>query len=194
MEKTKLKVLGLADIRRKGIGSRRIHKGYMFIYSGSNNSKNGVGFILHPDVASCVLDIKMISDRIIRIDIKQSERTMTLVQIYAPCNDNYTEEDKDEFFDDLADVVHKVELNNTLYDFNGKIGPSRRDYEEYMGLHIAKNSDKNGNGQRMLDLCSQYHLFITNTFYEHRDSQIYTWYKWNNVDCKSQIDYILART
>lgn len=41
MEKTKLKCWDWQK-RHKGEGSRRIHKGYMIIYSGSKNSKNGV--------------------------------------------------------------------------------------------------------------------------------------------------------
>jgi hypothetical protein len=41
-------------------------------------------------------------------------------------------------------------------------------------------------------LCSQNNLFITNTFYDHRDTQVYTWYKWNDITIKSEIDYILT--
>jgi len=36
-------------------------------------------------------------------------------------------------------------------------------------------------------------LYVTNTFIKHRRSQVLTWYKWNNLDQASQIDYILAR-
>ena len=41
-----------------------------------------------------------------------------------------------------------------------------------------------------LDLCRQNQQCITNTFYE---SQVYTWYKWNDITIKSQIDYKLTR-
>ena len=36
--------------------------------------------------------------------------------------------------------------------------------------------------------------FITNTFFEHRASQVYTWYKWSDINVSSQIDFTLVRT
>lgn len=89
-----------------------------------------------------------------------------MVHIYAPCKNSYTEEEREEFFDDLAGIVYTAELNNNMYvmdDFNGNVAPSRRDYEEHTCLHSTKNSDKNWNGQRIVDLCSQNRFFITNT-------------------------------
>lgn len=189
-------ILGLADIRRKGNGSKKVHRGYMFIYSGGTAAKNGVGFLLHPDLAECILEINNISDRIVTLKIKIEEQIETFIQIYAPCNDSYTEDEKDEFFDELSEEITKVDDSSILYvmgDFNGRVGINRKDYEQFLGPHAVEH-ERNGNGQRILELCSQHQLFITNTFYEHRDSQKYTWYKWNDNTIKSQIDYILTRT
>ena len=49
-------------------------------------------------------------------------------------------------------------------------------------------------GNHVLELCAEHDLIITNTFYQHRETQIYTWYKWNNIDVSSQIDFTLARS
>lgn len=65
--------------------------------------------------------------------------------------------------------------------------------QEYKQFHGTKNHEINDNGQRIVDQCGQRHLSIPNTFNEHRDSQHYTLYKWNNVTIKSQIDHILTR-
>ncbi|KAL8572342.1 hypothetical protein ACOMHN_019282 [Nucella lapillus] len=35
---------------------------------------------------------------------------------------------------------------------------------------------------------------VTNTFFQHRATQIYTWYKWSDIDDSSQIDFTLARS
>lgn len=47
MDKRKNKILGLADIRHKGTSSRKEQKGYMLIYSGGVEAKNGAGFLIH---------------------------------------------------------------------------------------------------------------------------------------------------
>ena len=46
----------------------------------------------------------------------------------------------------------------------------------------------------ILELCAQHDSVITNTFFQHRATQIYTWYKWNDINVSSQIDFILARS
>lgn len=57
MGKTGIKIMGLADIRCKGHGSKKVFKGYLFIYPGGATAKNGMGFLIYPDTAKCILDI-----------------------------------------------------------------------------------------------------------------------------------------
>ncbi|XP_072039455.1 uncharacterized protein [Amphiura filiformis] len=78
-------------------------------------------------------------------------------------------------------------------DFNGRVGNQRTPWEAHLGPHSDHNTNRNYNGQLTLELCAQHGLFITNTFFQHRRSQIYTWYKWNNLEQASQINFILAR-
>ena len=49
-------------------------------------------------------------------------------------------------------------------------------------------------GNHVLELCAEHDLIVTNTFFQHRETQIYTWYKWNDIDVSSQIDFTLARS
>ncbi|KAL8584897.1 hypothetical protein ACOMHN_043534 [Nucella lapillus] len=62
----------------------------------------------------------------------------------------------------------------------------------------AKNYDHrtpcNYNGNHVLELCAEHDLIVTNTFFQHRATQIYTWYKWSDIDVSSQIDFTLARS
>jgi hypothetical protein len=74
-------------------------------------------------------------------------------------------------------------------DFNCKPGKRNNENREFN----IRTQETNENGNRLLELCNQNNMYITNTFFQHRESQIYTWYKWNDTNCKSQIDFILAR-
>ena len=59
---------------------------------------------------------------------------------------------------------------------------------------MSSSTPCNYNGNHVLELCAEHNLIITNTFFQHRDTQIYTWYKWNDIDVLSQIDFTLARS
>jgi hypothetical protein len=63
----------------------------MFVYSGGLKAKQGVDFIIHPDISSYILDINNYSDMIISLTIKREAKTKIYIQLYALCNDNYNE-------------------------------------------------------------------------------------------------------
>lgn len=59
------------------------------------------------------------------IENKKGEQIEAYVQLYAPCSNNCTEEQNNEFLNELLEVKEKVEHNNMLYvtgDFNGRVG------------------------------------------------------------------------
>src|ERR1700729_4149985 len=49
------------------------------------------------------------------------------------------------------------------------------------------------NGELLLNMCAEHGLIVANSFFQHRRSHIKTWYKWNNTDQTSQIDFILIK-
>ncbi|XP_012935237.1 uncharacterized protein LOC106011148 [Aplysia californica] len=79
-------------------------------------------------------------------------------------------------------------------DFNGRVGERRTPWTKHLGQHSDHRTPCNYNGNHELKLCAEHDLFITNTFFQHRASQIYTWYRWNNIMVSSQIVFILTRT
>ena len=78
-------------------------------------------------------------------------------------------------------------------DFNGRVGTRKPTWERYMGPHSDRETDQNSNGEMLLQLCAEHDLVISNTFFQHRRSQVKTWYKWNDLKTASQIDFILAK-
>ena len=128
--------------------------------------------------------------------LKYEHINETIIQIYAPCIDTNSEEEKAEFFDKLSDTIDSVPDNDDLIvmgDFNGRVGPRRTPWETYLGPHSYVNTECNYNGEQLLALCAEHGLWITNTVHNHRQSQRQTWYKWNDLGVSSEIDFILTR-
>ena len=84
---------------------------------------------------------------------------------------------------------HKQMMGDDLIvmgGFNGRVGPRRTPWETYLGPHSDANTECNYNGEQLLALCVEHGLWITNTFYNHRQSQRQTWYKWNDLGVERQ--------
>ncbi|XP_012940936.1 uncharacterized protein LOC106012456 [Aplysia californica] len=129
--------------------------------------------------------------------IREGKKTTNYIQVYAPCNDSYSDEEKDSFFEQLSDLISNIPDEEDLYvmgDFNGRVGERRTPWTKHLGPHSDHRTPCNYNGNHVLELCAEHDLFITNTFFQHRASQIYTWYRWNNIMVSSQIEFILTRT
>ncbi|GFR92318.1 endonuclease-reverse transcriptase [Elysia marginata] len=139
MEKRKFKVLEMADTRTKMKGTKRVHSDYVYIWSGvdqKEHAKHGVGFLLHPETAKNLLDTQQISERIILIKLHQNQKVINYVQIYAPCNDSYSDEEKDKFFETFSDTMNNIPDNEKLMvmgDFNGKVGQRRDPWTKHLG-------------------------------------------------------------
>ena len=56
--------------------------------------------------------------------------------------------------------------------------------------------DRNREGERVLNFCNQNSLSVMNTFYKHKESHKWTWYRWNsalnNYTDRSMIDLALT--
>ena len=81
MTKKHIDILGIADTRKKGGNIQKTIQNYVLIWSGVDNTlkaKYGVGFLVNPNKAKYITDIEYISERIIRIQLIEEERTTTL--------------------------------------------------------------------------------------------------------------------
>ncbi|XP_035664606.1 uncharacterized protein LOC118408089 [Branchiostoma floridae] len=191
--------MGISDSRRKGKGCKEIHLNYVLVWSGveqNQRATHGVGFILHPDTAKNLTDTVCISERIIKITIRDKDNTTNYFQVYAPCNDSYTEEEKDRFFEQLSDSISLVADEEEIVvmgDFNGRVGRRRDPWTAYLGPHSDRGTECNYNGHQLLSLCAEFDLVITNTLYQHRPSHTQTWYRWSDMTVSSQIDFILTK-
>ena len=106
---------------------------------------------------------------------------------------------KDQFYSSLQKVLKEVPKRDFLVvmgDFNARVGNDCNTWKGIVGSHGIGDEHhdprNNDNGSRLLDLCSQYDLSVTGTFFQHKDIHKYTWYQ-RGKDFRSQIDHILVR-
>ena len=195
MKLRQLSVLGLSGTRMKGCGDRIIYGGYRLIYSGEDSERHGVAFLASSDIAQCVEKVIFKNDRIISIDFKLCT-AISIIQVYAPQQGRPLKE-KEEFYELLQTTMSEVVYQDSMIlcgDWNGHIGCDRKHYETVLGIHSIAN--RNEEGKRILDFAVVNNLCIMNTFYQHRESQKWTWYRWNNqrqeYTDKSMIDLFLT--
>ena len=143
-------------------------------YSGhESHRKNGVAFLCTKEVADSVLGYNPVSDRIISLRLKGKAANTTLVQVYAPTADASNEE-IDDFYGKLQTTVESVLTNDMLIvmgDWDAKISKG-----EETGIAGRWGlGERNECGERLINICAENELMVTNTLFQQPDRKLYTW-------------------
>ena len=196
MKERNIDMLGLCETRLTGKGTKILHDNYQLIYSGGRDSHHGVGVILTEEMAKRVGEVEQSSERIMAFSVSVGDLSVSVIQVYAPQQGRPLEE-RERFYEELQNVKNRVPHGESvviLGDLNGHIGQDRRGIEHVIGAYGI--GDKNLAGESVIDFCVQNHLSVMNTFYDHRESHKWTWYRWNSrvlqYTDKSMIDLILT--
>jgi exonuclease III len=128
MEKYRLQLLGLSEVKKNGSGKKRLEKGFTLRHSGVpaiNRAKEGVGVIVSDELNKRVISWNPVSSRIITHEFDLEEKKITLIQVYAPTADAIVQE-KEQFFDELqreVDIAEEKERKVLrMGDLNGRMG------------------------------------------------------------------------
>ena len=125
LNRYKWNVLGLCEIRWKGMGKTTIHEGHKIYFSGRDDRyKEGVGFLVHKNTISAVMGCRPVFSRLITIRLRASPFNFTIVQLYEPTTIPSVEEIKD-FYQQIQEVVletPKEDISVVQGDWNAKIG------------------------------------------------------------------------
>ena len=76
-----------------------------------------------------------------------------------------------------------------LGDFNAQVGIDKATWKGVIGQH--GDPDINKNGGCLLQFCATTRLCILNTFFEHKRTQKYTWYR-DSLRQRSPIDFCIV--
>ena len=118
-------------------------------------------------------------------------RHATIISAYAPTLVS-DEEEKQRFYENLRDVLQAVPKGDKIVltgDFNARVGKDWQTWDS-LGRHGVRSM--NGNGQLLLQLCTEFNLFISSTQFCHKGDHITTWMhprsrQWH------LLDYVIVR-
>ena len=173
----RLDIVGLSSTKRRGSGTVELDGGWKLFYSGADptmSAQAGVGILTSPRLSDCVSDWIPLGSRVCILKLRIQDRSICLLQVYAP---NATNEYQ-AFVDEVNDALLRVsptESTILMGDFNAHIGTDDETWKGVIGRH--GDASFNENGRYLLQLCCSNGLCIMNTFFQHRDVYKYTWYR-----------------
>jgi len=163
---------------------------YKFYWKGEIDKRGGVGILIREELSKEVVEIKRITDRIIKIKVVMEGNLIHVISAYAP-QGGKSQEEKEEFWGMMDDSIGNIPENEILViggDLNGHVGKDRNSFEDVMG--IDGYGERNADGEIILEICQSRQLKILNTMFKKKDRHKIT-YKSGNKE--TQVDYILAR-
>ena len=117
-----------------------------------------------------------VSSRIVTARIHNDNETTLIVGAYAPTEVS-EEHIKDQFYEQLEEVLSQVARDQKIIllgDFNANINPQDCCSNELVvGPYGCWKRPTNDNGLRLLDLCSQFGLVLTNTLNKMKTRDIF---------------------
>ena len=99
----------------------------VFIHSGGEEHRRGVGIMLNKKTAKCLLGYRPISERAIMCKIQARPFNIVILQCYAPTADQ-SQEKIDEFYMEIETGLKQNKSDDIviiLGDFNAKVGCTR---------------------------------------------------------------------
>ena len=189
MERLKVNVLGLSEVRWKGEGDF-MSDGVRVIYSGGVKHENGVAILLDKEMAAKVICIERCSDRMITVKVKAEPVDLFIIQVYMPTS-THDEEEVDVMYEKIEEILAKQKGTDHVVlmgDWNAVIGQGREG-GEVGEFGLGKRNDR---GQKLVDFCQRNRMMITNTWFQQPKRRIYTWKRPGDTG-RFQIDYIMVR-
>jgi len=154
----------------------------------------GVGFTIRTKLLQTLPEsLVSISERLMTLRIPLAKhRYATFISTYAPTLPS-DDETKDHHYAMLRSTLMQIPRRDKLIvlrDFNAIIGSDSKIWGNVMGKHGV--GIINSNGHRLVSLCSEFGLFVTNTLFQlkhkHKTTWMYTWSKHWHL-----LDYVLVK-
>ena len=181
LAKYDIDVATLTETRLSGEGSlNELGQGYTFFWRGVPDGQpriHGVGIAIKTSIVNSLEELPVsYSERIMsmRIPLARSNH-MKVICAYAPTL-VATDESKDEFYGSLSAVLQSTNPNDKLMlmgDFNARVGKDHLVWGDVLGKHGT--GKMNSNGLRLLTLCQEFNLQLTNTMFQLADIHKNTW-------------------
>ena len=133
------------------------------------------------------------SERLMSLRIPLAKkRFATLLSAYAPTMPSENEV-KDRFYQSLDEALRQIPKTDKILllgDFNARVGRDNRIWSGVLGGHGV--GQVNSNGMRLLTLCAEHDLTLTNTLFQQKDKYKTLWMHPRSKHWHL-IDYIIVR-
>ena len=186
-----LDITGVSSTKRRGSGTVDLDYGWKLFYSGADpgmSAQAGMRVLTSHCLSDCVSDWIPLGSRVCMLKLKVLDRSLCILQIYAP---NTTSE-YPAFVDDVNDAFLRVsptESTVLIGDFNAHVGTDTDTWKGVIGKHGV--TGLNENGKYLLQLCCSNGLRILNTFFQYIEVYKYTLCR-PSMDQKSLIDFCIV--
>ena len=138
---------------------------------------HGVGFAIKNSLLLKLTESPVgVSERLMTLRIPLAKcRYVTLVSAYAPTLPS-NDEEKDRFYQALDGILSHISRSDKIMllgDFNARVRKNLQNWNGMIGAHgIGK---VNPNGMRLLSLCAEHDLTITNTVFQQKNKYKASW-------------------
>ena len=167
-------IIGLSEVRRRGIGYMTLKSGHQFFHSGNDSSHAGVGFLINKALAGNVIEVKGISERICKLVLQLNKKCkINVVQVYAPTS-SYEDEVVEDFYEKVSLTVESCKGSKTFVigDFNAKVS------QKEQGDHVIGKFGlgmRNSRGEMLLEFAARNRMKVMNTFFQKPQKRKWTW-------------------
>ena len=198
LQRYKIDIAALSETRFPLEGSLNEKRaGYTFFWKGLKEEDpriHGVGFAIRNEILKGLTEMPTgISERLMSIRIPLAKGSFaTIISAYGPTVDT-DEGTKDQFYDDLQTIIQNTQVNDKLIllgDLNSRVGTDSEVWPGILGKHGIGKMNKNG--LRLLSLCAENMLTITNTTFQMEDKYKTTWMHPRSKHWH-QIDFVIVR-
>lgn len=198
LKRYNIDICALSETRFHGEDSiEETSEGYTFFWKGVNPDArrlHGVGFAVKSSLLRSVQEMPTgINERLMtwRIPLSKGQHA-TLISAYAPTldADNGTKETFYDLLDELLRRAPRTDKILLLGDFNARVGTDYNTWKGVLGRHGTGKC--NNNGVRLLTLCAQHNLIITNSVFQLKDKYKTSW-KHPRSSHWHLLDYVITR-
>ncbi|KAI5643615.1 hypothetical protein NE865_04417 [Phthorimaea operculella] len=105
LQRRKINICCIQELRWKGSKSRNIGNGYQLLYHGSSNARNGVGIVVDEQLKQRIISVDRHSDRIMSLKLAlDNQPCLNIISVYAP-QTGCTKDEKTSFWEDLQEFL-----------------------------------------------------------------------------------------
>ena len=189
MARVNIDILGISELKWTGMGEFNSKDHYIYYCGQESLKRNGVAIMVNKRVRNAVLGCNLKNDRMISVHFQGKPFNITVIQVNASTS-NAEEAEVEQFCEDLQDLLELTPKKDTLFiigEWNAKVESQEiPGVTGKFGLGVQNEA-----GQRLIQLCQDNALVISNTIFQQHKRRLYTWTSPDGQH-QNQIDYILC--